>query len=129
MAIVSKLDQSDWDTHLESCLFAYRISVNQKLAESPFYLLYGRDHILQNDLVFGVQTTRVAPAENIDHYKFQLVTQLKQAYEELEQKRAKQADYYKFRYDTAHKDIEFEEGTQVMIYWPVPKKGLSQKVQ
>lgn len=128
MAIVTKLDQSDWDNQLEACLFAYRISVNQKLSESPFFLLYGRDPVLPNDLALGTRPGRNINTSDPNEYKFQLVAKLKQAYEAIEQKRAPDVDYYKFRYDSSHKDVKFEPEDQVMIYWPIPKRGLSQKL-
>jgi len=43
--LAKKVEQSgkDWDSHLPFVLFAYRVSVQESVKESPFYLLYGRD--------------------------------------------------------------------------------------
>jgi transposase InsO family protein len=34
-----------WDEMLDHCLFIYRVSINRTLADTPFYLMYGRDAI------------------------------------------------------------------------------------
>lgn len=39
----------DWEDHLPYVLFAYRISIQASIQESPFYLLYGRDPRLPGD--------------------------------------------------------------------------------
>jgi hypothetical protein len=36
--------------------------------------------------------------------------------------------YYKSVYDSRHKQVEFTVGDLVMVYWPIPKAGLSQKL-
>ncbi|CAB4015673.1 Retrovirus-related Pol poly from transposon 412, partial [Paramuricea clavata] len=36
-------DQKDWDTHLPTILFGYRVSPHEATGDSPFYLLYGRE--------------------------------------------------------------------------------------
>jgi hypothetical protein len=35
---------------------------------------------------------------------------------------------YKFHYDRAHRKVSFEENELVMVFWPTPKKGFSQKL-
>lgn len=37
-------------------------------------------------------------------------------------------EYYKNQYDKTHKEVEFKIGDLVMVYWPVPKKGFTQKL-
>ena len=36
-------NQKDWDEHLNSILFAYRVSPSEVTGESPLYMLYGRE--------------------------------------------------------------------------------------
>ena len=38
--------QDDWDEHIESILFYYRISVHASTKFTPFYLMYGREAVL-----------------------------------------------------------------------------------
>ena len=42
-------NQKDWDEHLNSVLFAYRVSPSEVTGESPFYMLYGREPLLPMD--------------------------------------------------------------------------------
>ena len=34
-------DQQDWEQHIPSILFAYRVTPSSSTGDSPFYLLYG----------------------------------------------------------------------------------------
>jgi hypothetical protein len=61
-------------------------------------------------------------------YKINLLSRFKIAYENLVLKKEKAVNDYKFKYDLKHKKIVFKEGEQVMVFWPVPKKGFSQKL-
>ena len=38
-----KKDQANWDKYLNQVLTSYRITPNLATAESPFFLVYGRD--------------------------------------------------------------------------------------
>lgn len=58
---VSK-DQKDWDRHISTVLFAYRVSPSDVTGESPFYLLYGRDPRLPMDV------SLLAPRTNCSEY-------------------------------------------------------------
>ena len=42
-------NQKDWDEHLNSVLFAYRVPPSEVTGESPFYMLYGREPLLPMD--------------------------------------------------------------------------------
>jgi len=42
--------QTDWDEYIDICLFAYRISKQDMIKESPIRLLYGRDANLPGDI-------------------------------------------------------------------------------
>ena len=43
-------NQKTWDTFLNLCLFAYRVSVHPTTGETPFYMLYGRQPRLPLDV-------------------------------------------------------------------------------
>jgi len=130
LAMVAKMDQSDWDLHLPSSLFAYRIS--EKLMETPFYLLYGRDAILPSDLLFEPhrQDDVVESDTSLTklNYKIDLLSKLRYAYEKLERKRDRYQNDYRKNYDKTHRHIEFSVGELVMMFWPVPKKGYALKL-
>ena len=66
--------------------------------------------------------------ESLMDYKLRLVKCLKSAHEIVYLKRAQCALEYKDVYDASQKLVEFEPNDLVMVYWPIPKKGLSQKL-
>jgi hypothetical protein len=57
-----------------------------------------------------------------------VIYQFRNAYEQAAIKRDKEINYYKFRYDTFHKNVEFNINDLVMVYWPIPKRGYTQKL-
>jgi tagatose-1,6-bisphosphate aldolase non-catalytic subunit AgaZ/GatZ len=65
---------------------------------------------------------------DIVDYKMNLLSKLKDAYDKIIEKREDSMHYYKSRYDSKQKVIQFKLGDLVMVYWPVPKAGLSQKL-
>ena len=71
-------NQKDWDEHLNSVLFAYRASPSEVTAESPFYMLYGREPLLPMDtallppremspLIAGHRACAVEHVERVQH--------------------------------------------------------------
>lgn len=132
LSLNSSKDQSNWDEELESCLFAYRTTINEMISETPFFLIYGRDAVLPSDLLFGLPVSSSEEAINESeeklNYKLNLVSRLRSAYEKAAIKRDKEVNYYKFRYDNFHKKVEFNIDDLVMVYWPIPKRGYTQKL-
>ena len=131
-AIATLIDegQTNWDQMLEPCLFAHRTTVNMKLQETPFYLLYGREVILPNDLVFSEslkKNSRDILSDDRLEYKVELARRLRFAYEKLFTNKEILAAKTKGYYDKSHRKVIFKPDDLVMIYWPTPKKGLSKK--
>jgi transposase InsO family protein len=131
LSILTKKDQSNWDDMLDLAVMAYRTTVHDIMEETPFYLLYGRDAILPNDVVFGVKPTRTDPVEDPDDFatrKIELAAKLKQAYEEVSHRRLDKTNKYKIRYDMRHREVKFRANDSVMLHHPVAKKGQSRKL-
>ena len=130
LSIVSNEDQSDWDEALYCCLFAYRTTIHRVIQETPFFLLYGRDVVLPSDLIYdlpGSRTYRRDHPTKTD-YKIDLLAKLKNAYESIIFKRELAVNDLKERYDSKHKNIQFNEGDQVMLFLPIRRKGFSEKL-
>jgi transposase InsO family protein len=128
LATIINERQTDWDTLIDCCLFAYRTSINTKVQETPFYLLYGRDVVLPSDLLFNIRKNDALDTTDEKlNYKFNLVFKLKAAYERLIDKKIKQSEQYKAFYDKKHKNVEFKIDDLVSVYWPTPVKGMSKK--
>jgi hypothetical protein len=64
-------DQTDWPKYVESCLFVYRTTFNRALNETPFFLMYGRDPVMPQDLLipFSERQNRTVKTEDLDIYK------------------------------------------------------------
>jgi predicted aspartyl protease len=129
MAIILKRDQSNWDDLIENVLFTYRVSYNRTLRDNPFYLIYGRDPILPQDLFMPVKSSnqRQITAGDIVEYKMKLLKDLHATYGKLNQDKAKERDVYKNYYDKSHKDVSFDVGEQVMLFTPRSEIGLTKK--
>lgn len=38
---------------LDACIFAYRVTMSNRINETPFFLVYGRDPTLPGDLIIN----------------------------------------------------------------------------
>jgi transposase InsO family protein len=76
LAFVTDQDSLErWDEMVDDCLFIYRITINRTLADTPFYLMYGRDALLPQDLKFHVHDNRRIIGQedsNIENYQYTL---------------------------------------------------------
>ena len=99
------------------------------LRDNPFYLIYGRDPILPQDLFMPVKSSnqRQITAGDIVEYKMKLLKDLHATYGKLNQDKAKERDVYKNYYDKSHKDVSFDVGEQVMLFTPRSEIGLTKK--
>ena len=69
-------DQKDWDIHIPSVLFAYRVSISESTGDSPFFLLFGRSPRLPSD------TSLIAPTDlssSIAEHQKRIVQQIERA--------------------------------------------------
>ena len=89
LATAIRKDQLDWDDLVDSCLFTNRVSLNQTLKDSPFFLIYGRDPLLPNDLFLPLVRNKFRKGEAIEIYEHK-----------------------------THKQVDYDEGEQVLIYTP-----------
>jgi transposase InsO family protein len=132
LATITKNDQSNWDKLLDNCLLAYRVSLNRMLDETPFYLIYGRDPVLPQDMFSkdknGRRVTLLEEDSDLVEYKTKLRELLQSAYIKLNDKKANEQAKYKKYYDKLQKHIDFEIGQQVMLFVPATKQGYTTKL-
>ncbi|WKY04700.1 hypothetical protein Q1695_005594 [Nippostrongylus brasiliensis] len=70
-------DQLNWDVFLPACVFAYNTSVHLSTNESPFFMLFGRDPVLNIDLLIRHRTQQHIPSDTDPSiYKESLVSSL-----------------------------------------------------
>jgi hypothetical protein len=132
LATITKADQSNWDQLLDHCLLAYRASLNRMLNDTPFFLIYGRDAVLPQDMFIKHHNGRSVPLSGDDPelsiYKVKLTETLRLAYEVLNAKKTEEQARYKDYYDLTHKEINFVNGQEVMLFVPAVKPGYTAKL-
>ena len=115
-------DHSDWDRVIDNCLMVYRVSTSRALGDSPFFLIYGRDPILPQDVQLGVETNgrQTRPVSLEEHRRNQ--------YDALRLAHDKLLGHKKDEHDSSHVAVNFGLGSLVMVYFHVPKVGVSRKL-
>ena len=130
LAMLSHPNQDTWGRNLDNTLMSYRMSKNRVTGEKPFYLIYGRDPVLPQDLrVAGVpRNQRTVQAHDVQAYKANLVETLQQSHAAAAQAKSKEQKHYKAYYDHSQKPIAFEVGDRVMLHVPAPKVNVNYKL-
>ena len=126
LASYSNSGQTDLDTHIPSCQFAYRSSKHAATNESPFYMMYLRDLNMPIDLALLPDHTAVT---GVPDYVTVMKERLLHAKSVVSDNIKGKQEYYKDYYDKGSKPSNFLVGDQVLIFTPKPRKGLSPKLQ
>ena len=124
-------DQTDWPKYVESCLFVYRTTFNRALNETPFFLMYGRDPVMPQDLLipFSERQNRTVKTEDLDIYKTRLLQVLRKTYDSLNDFKQQYQNKYKKYYDKNKWPVQFEVGDKIRVYFLTPEKeGLKYKL-
>ncbi len=123
-------NHNDWDEYIDGCLLTYRASLNRTLEDNPFFLIYGRDPILPQDMFLPISkdNLRKITENDIETYKKTQLQVLQEAYEKLNKLKNNERITYKNYYDRSHKTKIFRNDQLVMIYSPKTKIGLSTKL-
>jgi hypothetical protein len=121
LSTMIKTDQTNWPDMIDACLFVYRTTFNRTLNEIPFFLVYGRDPRLPQDMIVhhDHRNARKISADDLDIYKSSLLNILRQTYENLQNHKQSVALKYKTYYDKSHKQIEYNNGEKVLVYYPI----------
>ena len=127
LGTVMNSSMTNWEAMLDNVLFVYRISFSRVLDDSPFFLLYGRDPALPQDLVFGLKSKKTE-FNNVDDYKLKLLKTLRKSYDRLRNHKEMEQAKYKRIYDLTHKDIQFQIGDKVWVHFGLPQPGLTTKL-
>ena len=125
LASYSSSNQTDWDIHIPSCLFAYRTAVHPATKETPFFLMYGRDTFLPIDHLFLKQTTHLQDDPN---YKDVIIEQISQAWNIARQNILFSQESYKEYYDRKSKPPSYSVGDRVLLFTVLNKKGKTHKL-
>ncbi len=67
LGTVVNSSMKNWDEMLAIVLFVYRVSFSRVLEDSPFFLFYGRDVVMPQDLALNLKSKQKSfdnPPEN-----------------------------------------------------------------
>ena len=126
LACYTSENQTDWDLHIPSCLFAYRNAVHTSTGETPFYLMYLRDSHMPSDIKWEKPITQYL---DISDYKAVMLERLEKAWGRAELKMRYAQEGMKESYDKNAKPHPYKEGDLVMIDMPTPQKGKTTKLK
>ena len=127
LGTVINSSMKNWDEMVDNVLFVYRISFSRVLDDSPFFLLYGRDAIIPQDLALNLKSKQ-KQFNNPTEYKIELLKTLKVAYEKIKIVKELEQEKYKKYFDQNHKDIKFQIGEKVWVYFGNPITGKTFKL-
>ena len=127
LGTVINASMKNWDQMLDNVLFVYRVSFSRVLDDSPFFLLYGRDALLPQDLAMNLKLKQTE-FDDINSYRIHLLQTLKTAYEKLKNTKEIEQAKYKAYFDKTHKHIAFDEGELVWVYFGLPETGKTKKL-
>ena len=117
-------DHKNWDSVLPYVTFAYNTSRQESTAQTPFFMLYGREVTFPQDLEFNV----INQSERIPSTYEQISDKFKKARDfvvkRLHQVHLKQKE----NYDKTRRDVSYSDGDLVLVYKPVRKVGKSEKL-
>src|SRR6266571_7700535 len=114
-----------WDVNLPQLLFAYNTSVHRTTGFSPFKLTYGRDAVLPPDPNLHV-LTECYPS--LDDYAIGLVKDMREFTNIAKKRIERSVIQSKSRYDKMRKDVKYEVGDLVWIYYPRRTVGKPEKL-
>ena len=117
--------QTDWDIHLQACIFAYNTSISASTGYTPFFLMHGREAKSPADLAL------IPPqdiSDVVDVHLARIYSQLRlartQARRNIQQAQLKMKLYY----DQTSRNHPIRVGHLVWVFNPAMKKGLVKKL-
>ena len=103
----------DWDNHLPFLLFAYRVSAQASIRESPFFLMHERDARVPTETV--ITHVRSPYAVDVSDYKDDLLFELSTAWKLAKENIEKAQKSQKGQYDCSTRRDSVKVGDRVMV--------------
>lgn len=117
-------NHTNWDSYLNSTLFAYNTAVHSSTGKSPYEILFGRAEYGLNDIKFATEGSKAWSNEYLKNMEIKRVNNLKQIQHNCQLAKENNKKYYdqhtKIRY-------KFTLGSRVWLRNHVTKSGLSRK--
>lgn len=114
-----------WDEVLPYVTFAYNTATQETTRFTPFRLLYGRDVQTMLDAMLPCDIDNI---DNLDEDAECFVQRAEEARQLARVNIKKQQDVDTRRYNLRHRQVDYQPGDQVLVWTPVRRKGLSEKL-
>ena len=124
MAPYLNKETNDWDEQLPFAVFAYRQAMHSSTGHSPFYLLYGRDPMLPDDLMYQPKELPVCPEGYVEQTQQRLIV----AWQTARQMAAARASEDKRRIDKKARPQALKIGDLVAVRKPHNTPGVAKKL-
>lgn len=119
----------DWDEFLPFVTFAYNTAKQETTGYTPFYLLYGREAVTPSDLEYMAESNFTTSLKDVNRpYVDRLLDHLSEARSFLQGRVERAKEKQKSSYDANRQDLKFVPGDLVLVYKPIRKKGLAEKL-
>ena len=124
---VVKLNQRDWDDHLQPVMAAYRAAKHESTGFSPNRLVFGRENRAPLDIVLGSIPGEESSYNSYDEYVCQLQEKLRRTHALAREHLNGAAIRRKDDYDIKVKGKTFKKGDWVWYFYPRKYVGRSPK--
>jgi hypothetical protein len=118
--------QDNWDEILPFSIFAYNTKPQLSSRFSPFYLVHGREAETTIDAMMPKNNQDAV--RNLEEYAAQVTRNADEGRRIAKRFSEDAQDVNKSRYDDTHQTAPFEVDDWVMVYYPIRKVGLSDKL-
>ena len=118
----------DWDQYLPFLLYVYRVSLQESVRESPFFLLYGRDPRQPVDEALCCPTTHLSCAIDPGDYCSELERRLSDAWKAAAQCVTTAQAKQKRVYDRGAKHVDYRVEDRVLVHMPHEATGKAVKL-
>jgi exonuclease III len=109
----------DWTAYLQAAVFSYNSSVCESTGYSPYFLMYGNEPTLLEDVAMS------HPHDKRDNDDINSITQrLAAAYKHVLKQQERAAAANRSRYKKGPHQVEYEANDQVLLWQPVQTKLL-----
>ena len=127
MSMYVNSDHKNWDSILPYITFAYNTSRQESTGKTPFFLLYGREATLPQDLEFSAKSNPLQ-IKGVSDQPEAITTKLLEARKIVHQKLHQIHLRQKARYDEQRREAQYAENDLVLVYKPFRKIGKSEKL-
>lgn len=112
---------SNWDGYIAPLVFAYNSSLQKSIHEVPYYLMYGRDPLLPQDVAFNLPLNNLSATH--------LVERMRVAFETVQNNLEKSQAKDKARFDEKRSPSNIRIGDTVLYEYPIREVGVPDKLQ